>query len=498
MHPCLAIPDLQSRIFEHFPTVHRITLEPESDSMRTLAHLARTCRAFTEPALTVLWRNQATLGPLVEVMPCRILGRKSGQRKVRFIRPPGDADWARFEYYARKIRAFGSYHHKHSLPIHNEVMMMLASYRPARCILPNLREITLQMSDSEDELSLLFAQCLLSSTIQHVWLIIDEERHASPTLISAIRRNCPNIQQLSLKLSAPRHSTVVLALNDLMCTLPRLQTLIAPLPIPMDTLLHLSMLPSLGTLHMEGIVFNGSQTIELLASQDNCFARLHSLLFSVSSLEEPTLVMNAVHRPLSKLGVQLSQIPASIQANNFITAITRHPCRNSLRHLNISTNPPILDTEHSDDITNIHALFLLPGIESLELNCRPFAAAVDDAWLATAAATWPRLSTLMIHSKTKSTLAGLMPLVRRCPLEYISISAVWAPFNLRCLDPVVGNTLVESILMFKSTIEGDVLAVLRCLLAMFPRLTRVSQTGGREGATRWAELQRSLDRSLQC
>ncbi|KAF8060140.1 hypothetical protein FPV67DRAFT_1784183 [Lyophyllum atratum] len=503
MHPCLAIPDLQSRIFEHLPTIRRLDcLDSDIKVICThnLANLARTCRAFTEPALSILWRNQATLGPLIQVMPSdmwRVVTRKDGERTVTFNFVPEDAEWARFEHYAWKIHTLGFHRHEHSLPIHHDVMLTLASYRPARCILPNLRKITFQMNDSENKHSLIFAQCLLSSTIQRVLLRINADQYGGCTLISAIRRNCPNIQELSIRLYGSPPSALVSALTDLMCALPRLETLSTDFPIQMDTLLHLSILPSLGTLHAGELVFDNSQSIKLLASQDNRFARLHTLLFTVASFEEATSVMHAVHHPLSKLAVKISQTAASMESNNFITHLTQHPCHHWLRHLLIGTSGSPNDTDSLNDIHSIYALFLLPEIEALELDCKSFAAAVDDIWLATAAVTWPRLSTIVIRGRTKSTLAGLMPLVIRCPLERIGIDAVWTPFDLRRLDPVVGNIMIDVIVVDDATIEGDILAVLRCLLAMFPRLALVGKLACDFKGGPWDKLQKALNRSLR-
>lgn len=58
MHPVLRIQEILLNIFGHL-------FKPPSD----LLALARTCRAFKEPALDVLWEELDDLTPLVRCLP---------------------------------------------------------------------------------------------------------------------------------------------------------------------------------------------------------------------------------------------------------------------------------------------------------------------------------------------------------------------------------------------------------------------------------------------
>ncbi|KAG6379445.1 hypothetical protein JVT61DRAFT_11922 [Boletus reticuloceps] len=44
---------------------------------RTLASLARTCRAFSAPALDLLWMRLDSLHPLIKALPSRIWAKKT-------------------------------------------------------------------------------------------------------------------------------------------------------------------------------------------------------------------------------------------------------------------------------------------------------------------------------------------------------------------------------------------------------------------------------------
>ena len=71
MHPCLLVPDLVRLIAEECTWVHRSPEEHSNDlqGQHTLNSLARTCRAFLEPALDMLWYRQDTLTYLFKCLP---------------------------------------------------------------------------------------------------------------------------------------------------------------------------------------------------------------------------------------------------------------------------------------------------------------------------------------------------------------------------------------------------------------------------------------------
>ncbi len=83
MHHCLRIGEIVSQIFYEldshiydtrmrFP--RRIVHRSES-ALRTLAALARTCQAFREPALDVLWREIPDLFVMINhLIPAELLG----------------------------------------------------------------------------------------------------------------------------------------------------------------------------------------------------------------------------------------------------------------------------------------------------------------------------------------------------------------------------------------------------------------------------------------
>lgn len=62
MHRCLCISEILREIFEYCAL----------SNLSPLAHLARTCRLFREPALDILWRELDDVSPLMKCLPSNL------------------------------------------------------------------------------------------------------------------------------------------------------------------------------------------------------------------------------------------------------------------------------------------------------------------------------------------------------------------------------------------------------------------------------------------
>ncbi|KAI0333314.1 hypothetical protein GY45DRAFT_328476 [Cubamyces sp. BRFM 1775] len=72
----------------------------------TLANLARTCRAFSEPALDTLWRRMDRLAPFIFVFSCaeEVTSDLFGLPEYRLRGEASEAEWNRFLKYTRLVR----------------------------------------------------------------------------------------------------------------------------------------------------------------------------------------------------------------------------------------------------------------------------------------------------------------------------------------------------------------------------------------------------------
>ena len=72
MHHALEIQEILSVIFSHFSPPDPLNIHhwlPEYSSVSDLPAVVRTCRAFKEPGLDVLWGALESLSPLVRCLP---------------------------------------------------------------------------------------------------------------------------------------------------------------------------------------------------------------------------------------------------------------------------------------------------------------------------------------------------------------------------------------------------------------------------------------------
>ncbi|TBU34673.1 hypothetical protein BD311DRAFT_290970 [Dichomitus squalens] len=139
---------------------------------RSVSRLARTCKAFKEPALNVLWRDLDSLTPLLGLFPSTILkrARRPGMGLVRLLSlsapqaplltqlftsaapasllsqfaeqtkaPEGD-DWARVLAYGQRVKSIA--YVEMSGNIAPSILPLLEEHRPATYLLPNLASLT--------------------------------------------------------------------------------------------------------------------------------------------------------------------------------------------------------------------------------------------------------------------------------------------------------------------------------------------------------------------
>lgn len=138
MHRCLVVRELLTSIFEFH------------DRKRELSVLARTCRAFADPALDILWRELACLSTLIKATVPSHLWEDVSPRGLSeivtlfFRGPPAPSDLNRFAYYASRVRSLGTNEAGREgagEKIDPSVFHYLHEYQPTSPILPRLRHL---------------------------------------------------------------------------------------------------------------------------------------------------------------------------------------------------------------------------------------------------------------------------------------------------------------------------------------------------------------------
>ncbi|KAH6906484.1 hypothetical protein BKA70DRAFT_1287748 [Coprinopsis sp. MPI-PUGE-AT-0042] len=111
MHHCLQIDEVLLEIFLHVLLLEHPFASSFPVSSPTVSSLARTCRTFHNPALTVLWREVNGLAQLFSVLPAAkirweevVIPRGGTHLVLHLAHPPTQEEWATFFKYGQMVK----------------------------------------------------------------------------------------------------------------------------------------------------------------------------------------------------------------------------------------------------------------------------------------------------------------------------------------------------------------------------------------------------------
>ncbi|KAH6912237.1 hypothetical protein BKA70DRAFT_1535569 [Coprinopsis sp. MPI-PUGE-AT-0042] len=172
MHGCLYIPEILENIFSFYEGYWKC---------RTLAKLARTCRAFKEPAIRLLWRHLPGFEPIVKLLPSHVLILNPQRRFYTldegFSYLRREDPFRRIRHYSRFIRRLdwtwgGMYTGDPVNWIHHSVFRKL--YEATNCprpFFPNLQEVQLPYSTSDPLTAAFYPSLVLSPSVRAVEIL---------------------------------------------------------------------------------------------------------------------------------------------------------------------------------------------------------------------------------------------------------------------------------------------------------------------------------------
>ncbi|KAI0333317.1 hypothetical protein GY45DRAFT_1432545 [Cubamyces sp. BRFM 1775] len=134
------------------------------EGYKTLARLARVCKAFTNSALAVLWRDLHSVEVLLKVLPCL---ERDADAQYTITNDIPSAQWDRFKYYAGYVRALHQRASLQGLNVQRIVWTILKQRCCGRPLLPNLRTLEMHNVDVHDPVCL---NLLLSPSLRTVVL----------------------------------------------------------------------------------------------------------------------------------------------------------------------------------------------------------------------------------------------------------------------------------------------------------------------------------------
>ncbi|KAJ7627493.1 hypothetical protein FB45DRAFT_1082859 [Roridomyces roridus] len=438
----------------------------------TLPAFARTCRAFRDPALDLIWQEQYELLHLLKCMPDGLWETEEDHEnrwpeKVYLTRPIVPADWDRFLFYSRRVKYF-------AFDVDSEIascpssMDVLRISFPGPVLFPNLRTLIWLPGTGGmiHHIRLLLAP-RLEKLIMH-----DLDSLADLSLLPTLVTQCPALTDISIGISDELLRFMgslyifIVSVGRLGLSVPRVDS---------RALEQLSRLPTLTSL---GLSSQSALPGHCLSSEGVIFPALSHLFISMCSADvTPSIVPLLTNAPLQHVNIHL---PISEDRTTFVGSCAH----NSFRHLSVLQAryrgvPPIFSAVHG---VHIRPLFLFTELRVVRLY--PLLAFhLDDSTVNELARAWPRIETLDLGgfsppwSGTPScvTLSALLSLAEHC----LCLSFINLPLNASTQAPTPAQRIQQTHLTdlgVQSSPCADVHSISQFLSSVFP-LLRTSLEG---------------------
>ncbi|KAJ7246271.1 hypothetical protein B0H12DRAFT_1203333 [Mycena haematopus] len=118
-----------------------------ANGKRALSRLARTCRAWLDPALSVLWRDLDSLAPIIGLFPSHLL-KKTRKPGLGLTAPPQEKDWEKILKYGGRVLKIT--YDEISNNVSTSIFPIFEEFRPTTYILPNLQHLTWKISSPDN------------------------------------------------------------------------------------------------------------------------------------------------------------------------------------------------------------------------------------------------------------------------------------------------------------------------------------------------------------
>ncbi|KAI0673999.1 hypothetical protein C8Q78DRAFT_1068180 [Trametes maxima] len=454
MLQCLRSPDIIRNICDQ---AYEGGYDP--DCRATVAALNATCRAIHRVAAQVLWSRLFSLRPLVKCMP-EDLWREDMQdddsdlrSTISLTRPPDLSDWDRFLANANLVTSFKRFGLAPDLD--EDTYRTLCLYRPGPSpLLPNLRELIWEEPDAD---VFEYGYQLLGPKLTTLHLGQPPSDSLLLPILRSLHLKCPLLNHLSAQCRSSI-GPVDPVVSRSIARLQHLETVDLAVPVLDDAFLHLAGLPGLSVAKV--FISRAADVHErLLSTSHPIFQSLAVLHISSVSLEPSLahLVSLISSEQLSEVRLSVAHDPSASSLRDFLVALSNRPGRDVLSAVSLSfplpssiplmlsldAIPPLDRPECSLDIFALQPLLACSELIELEINS--FFIRLDDELISLLANAFPRLQSLRLLPPynagrvSEVTLAGLLPLFRRCPdLTHVAIplDASLPPQNLDdCMHP---------------------------------------------------------------
>ena len=525
MHHALEIQDILSIIFLHCsPPGPKSAYREEAYSPSDLPILARTCRAFKETALDLLWKDLSDLSPLLRCLP-EISHQVSPGISVRIpsIRPvllmnlfsffsaiPGSSirfarsltqtEWDTLQSYTYRIRSIRI----SNCELDEKSLRILSNPPTTAPLFPNLH--TLRCEYTENTMSLLHLP-LPSLISLDVWFknlrVFRSSLKLFPNFSPNIRTFRMSVSHLGATFSGtePDYMRRQQSLCSVDCD---------RVTFDMDTLVHLSRMSSLTHLNLAL-----SATSPLAGSDLLIFSHLHDLALLSDSLETISQFLSRVRLPaIINFRAVTNSCPSRQEFSYFSAGLRTCNAGHTIEGLKLDQRHYFGNNVHSgafllclEDLRPFMAFSLRQLTLDIECNV-----GLSDSELLTLASAWPQLEKIFMNVQwgwnmpSGITPSGLLQLLQICrPLSQIGLAINTRDYT-ECRELSASPRLTlppdSDIRIPDSMIEADcVLAVATFFGGLMPCSNfsfsvwggwKPRQRGGGVYKARWGEVHRLI------
>ncbi|KAJ6461315.1 hypothetical protein C8R45DRAFT_531743 [Mycena sanguinolenta] len=496
MHRSLQIPEVVALIGnELLPNGYDPKTPMEKETSAILAAFAITCKAFSSPALDLLWKTLSlnpSLYNLLNCLPSNVWDGLSDDAHFRV--PVALSDWERVLVYSRRTRSFVMQE------IHSAKSLETLRICFPGQLFPNIETLHWVMKDPLfSQIDLFFGPQLTALTIGSFSTV------AHLSFLTTVAMQCPLLEDVSIIFSdellaefdAMENAQVLRQFRSLSCfvqALKHLRKLAAP-SLDRAALEHVARLPTFVSLELTQqypiiTIIPTPANIPLVASPESSLQSLDMTGTTVAVLEQ--LIALLGHAPISYFKATFPKSTTSQEIVSFYARLAARCTHSSLiseLDISIAENP---STEGVPPVNWVVGRDMRPLLSFCNMTgvvlSGPAGVYVNDTTVEQLARAWSRLEVLKLFpsgdarsdtalsSESIITLGGLLHLARHCPqlkILHLTLNAAAPVPQLESGNERVQQRQLKWLHVFRSSLAAqDRVAVF--LSSVFPEMRRVS------------------------
>ncbi|PPQ79012.1 hypothetical protein CVT25_002321 [Psilocybe cyanescens] len=417
IRPCAELPfhgnrDILDEIFEYLALEDGVNSEDARSGRRKLRSLAVMCKAFLEPALDQLWRSLESLFPLLNILPA--FQESDGTYVLRGAVSP--EEWARFDWYARRVRKFTYTRDPPQLDIAMHTYFRLAQLHSAP-ILPSLRHLHCPVTNQGD--FLISGICLfLTPSLQSLEfeVITSVEDKLCGTVFHTLIADGAQMQKIILRGKGLSRDTISMAIQ--FQHLRELEVEGMGDALDMDILERIGALPSLVDLAIDFTDANIPPLDKDIGMKD-----LKSFMITASVPFIRAFLPRIASQDLETF-VAVSPSNPGVNKKDFIEEVVSR-WKDTLVRVALVHKPAALDEVVEELNTSVFSP-LLPLRKLTYLRLEGYSMEITDADIGNFARAWPEMTTLLLPfinaGRPRPTVESLRTLSQLAPkLRYLRI-----------------------------------------------------------------------------